>query len=159
MEQKNFDQIELRSEKVRNIIGVIPPSLVRFGISIIAFIFVLLAIAAYYIPYPENIEGQAVAIISNHKNHVRVLVPYKYLSEITLGMDIQIEFDGYPSKKYGTIKSQIAIIDNKVITIDNDNYFVANILLPSHTQYEIRNGMKGKVSILISNETLLDKIF
>ena len=35
-------KIELRSEKVRNIIGEIPPALVRWGIAIIVVIFAIL---------------------------------------------------------------------------------------------------------------------
>jgi|GEM_PF-2380939 len=45
--------IELRSEKVRSIIGQIPPRLLRIGISIISLVVILASIAAYTIPYPE----------------------------------------------------------------------------------------------------------
>ena len=48
MEQKEreSDNIELRSEKVRNVIGEVPPLLVRVGIIIITIIIALMAIAA-----------------------------------------------------------------------------------------------------------------
>ena len=41
------DRIELRSEKVRNIIGRMPPFLIRWGNTILAAIFILLLIAGY----------------------------------------------------------------------------------------------------------------
>jgi hypothetical protein len=41
------DSIELRSEKVRNIIGQMPPFLIRWGNTILAVIFILLLIAGY----------------------------------------------------------------------------------------------------------------
>lgn len=45
-------RIELRSEKVRNIIGEIPPSLVRWGIVVIAVVVVILLLAVLCVPYP-----------------------------------------------------------------------------------------------------------
>lgn len=56
---KTYDQIELRSEKVRKIIGVIPPALVRWGIVIITIIFVTLVLVVSLIPYPYG-EGETI---------------------------------------------------------------------------------------------------
>lgn len=41
------DRIELRSEKVRNIIGQIPPFLIRWGNTLLLVIFLLLSAAGY----------------------------------------------------------------------------------------------------------------
>lgn len=48
------DRIELRSEKVRKLIGEIPPALVRWGIGVIIGIFAALAAALCLIPYPYS---------------------------------------------------------------------------------------------------------
>lgn len=45
--------IELRSEKVRNIVGRVPPLLLRIGIAVISIIIISLLIAAYFLPYQE----------------------------------------------------------------------------------------------------------
>ena len=48
MEKKkneSHDKIELRSEKVRNLLGEIPPSLVRWGTLIIVAIFLVLLLS------------------------------------------------------------------------------------------------------------------
>jgi hypothetical protein len=45
--EKDKDLIELRSEKVRNLIGQMPPFLIRWGNTILAIIFVLLLLAGY----------------------------------------------------------------------------------------------------------------
>lgn len=42
------DRIELRSEKVRNIIGQMPPFLIRWGNTILLIIFILLLAASYF---------------------------------------------------------------------------------------------------------------
>jgi hypothetical protein len=48
------DKIEIRSEKVRQFIGEIPPSLVRWGIAIIVIIFIALIAAVCLLPYPYS---------------------------------------------------------------------------------------------------------
>jgi hypothetical protein len=46
--------IELRSEKVRNIVGKVPPLLLRKGITIIFLVIILFLIGTYFMPYPET---------------------------------------------------------------------------------------------------------
>lgn len=53
------DKIELRSEKVRKLIGEIPPSLVRWGTVIIAIVFIGLIAAVSLLPYPYS-NGESI---------------------------------------------------------------------------------------------------
>lgn len=53
------DKIELRSEKVRKLIGEIPPSLVRWGTAIIAIVFLALLAAVCLLPYPYS-NGESI---------------------------------------------------------------------------------------------------
>ena len=53
------DKIELRSEKVRKLIGEIPPSLVRWGTVIIAIILIGLLMAVCLLPYPYS-NGESI---------------------------------------------------------------------------------------------------
>ena len=53
------DRIELRSEKVRNIIGTILPALVRWSIVVITIILVMLMLVVFLIPYPYG-EGETI---------------------------------------------------------------------------------------------------
>ena len=54
-----LDNIELRSEKVRKLIGEIPPSLVRWGTLIIVIIFLGLLAAVCFLPYPYS-NGESI---------------------------------------------------------------------------------------------------
>lgn len=56
---KEESQIELRSEKVRNLLGQIPPSLVRWGTVIIVAIFLALMIVICFMPYPYT-QGESI---------------------------------------------------------------------------------------------------
>jgi len=56
---KHYDNLELRSEKVRRLIGEIPPGLVRWGIAITALVFIALVAAMCLLPYPYS-EGESI---------------------------------------------------------------------------------------------------
>lgn len=58
-DKTTHDKIELRSEKVRQLIGEIPPSLVRGGIAIIAIVFIALIAAVCLLPYPYS-NGESI---------------------------------------------------------------------------------------------------
>ncbi|MCI5854779.1 MAG: hypothetical protein MR982_02510 [Bacteroides pyogenes] len=55
-QDQNF---ELRSEKVRSIVGKIPSALVRYGITAIALVLLILGGIVYYFPYTKRYEGTA----------------------------------------------------------------------------------------------------
>ena len=46
--ESDLNRIELRSEKVRNMIGEMPSFLIRWGNTILVVIFVLLALIAWF---------------------------------------------------------------------------------------------------------------
>jgi hypothetical protein len=52
------NKTELRSGKVRNIIGQIPPFWVRTGTVVIILILIALGYTAWKVPYPFTVEGR-----------------------------------------------------------------------------------------------------
>ena len=57
--KKSSEEIELRSEKVRNLLGEIPPSLIRWGIVIIVSVFLILLLVVCFMPYPYS-NGESI---------------------------------------------------------------------------------------------------
>ena len=53
------DGDRMRSEKVRELLGEIPPALVRWGTIIIAVIFLALIAAVCLLPYPYS-DGESI---------------------------------------------------------------------------------------------------
>jgi len=53
------DETEMRSEKVRKLLGEIPPVLVRWGSVILLAIFLALLIAVCFVPYPHS-QGESI---------------------------------------------------------------------------------------------------
>ena len=58
-ENKQERSFELRSEKVRSIVGQIPYSLVRYGITVIGAVLLCLLAVAYFLPYKQVYSGTA----------------------------------------------------------------------------------------------------
>ena len=58
-EKKHERSFELRSEKVRSIVGQIPSSLVRYGITAIGMVLLSLFAVAYFLPYKHVYYGTA----------------------------------------------------------------------------------------------------
>ena len=59
MKKKRPCDIALRSEKVRNLLGEIPPSLVRWGTVIIVAVFLILLLVVCFVPYPHS-QGESI---------------------------------------------------------------------------------------------------
>lgn len=58
-EKSSHDKIELRSEKVRTILGEVPNGLVRRGTVIICIIFIMLLAAVCLLKYPHG-NGETI---------------------------------------------------------------------------------------------------
>lgn len=84
MEEKYEQQersFELRSEKVRSIVGQIPSSLVRYGITAIGAVLLCLLAVAYFLPYKQVYSGTAtiheVAITPTDSTDISILLRFE----------------------------------------------------------------------------------
>lgn len=147
-------KIELRSEKVRHIIGEIPSGIVRYGITIITIVILALLAGAYFIPYPETINAK-VQITNAHQGTIDF--PYKYVNTMARGMTANIEFEGYDAETYGTANGVITAISHIPRQTAAGSVFTAQVRI-TDCRYKIISGMVGTASILISNESVLQRI-
>ncbi len=65
--ETNNRQIELRSEKVRNIIGQVPPVLLRYGIMIMGCAILVLIGVSAFIPYQPGIDVEITVTQSDNR--------------------------------------------------------------------------------------------
>ena len=112
------NKIELRSEKVRHIIGEIPSRIVRYGITIITIVILGLLTGAYFIPYPETISAK-VQMTNTHQG--TLIIPYRYVNTIENGMTTNIEFDGYDAETYGVAGGTIVATSHTPHGASKDN--------------------------------------
>lgn len=156
----DFDNIELRSEKVRNIIGKVPPEIVKKGIGILSIILLLLVLAAFFVPYPESIKASAIVVGTNETGvYTDVFIPYRHIRNIKKGMAVEIEFEGYDANRYNYQKGNIQEWNNAVTVINGNIFFKAKVILDEYRPYPILKGMKGTAFILISDESIIRHIF
>lgn len=150
MEQKEFNNTELRSERVRKIIDKTPPHLVYMGTTIITIITVILAMAIYRIPYPITIEADAEIV---EENKAQILVPYKFLYLFNEQRTAYITIEGYENESY---LCKITHHDDKLFHMDNGNYFIATAVVytTGRNANLLQKHMKAEATIVISNKTL-----
>ena len=107
-------RFELRSEKVRSIVGQMPSSLVRYGITIIAVVLLCLLIVAHYLPYKKVYHGTAVI------HHVTC----EYPSD-SVRLEVLLSFNDNSPKPFKS---------NAVVEFQSDNKFVSGQILALSTE-------------------------
>ena len=148
------DKIELRSEKVRHIIGEIPSKIVRYGIMIITIVILGLLAGAYFIPYPETISAK---VQMTNARQGTIAVPYKYVNTLARGMTVNIEFEGYDAETYGVANGVITATSHIPLQTAEGNVFTAQVRI-TDCKYNLSSGLTGTASILVSNESILQRI-
>ena len=148
------DNIELRSEKVRHIIGQVPPALVRTGKMVITLVIIALAIAFYTIRYPITIEAQG-KVTSN--DSVELLVPYKYLYLFDEPLMARITLEGQDNNVV-PIVCPITSHNDKLLVVDRNHYFTAKTRIRSNGS-NAQPGLKVSASIVVSDKTLWQQVF
>ena len=148
------DKIELRSEKVRHIIGEIPSKIVRYGIMVITIVILGLLAGAYFIPYPETISAK---VQMTNARQGTIAVPYKYVNTLARGMTVNIEFEGYDAETYGVANGVITATSHIPLQAAEGNVFTAQVRI-TDCKYNLISGMTGTASILVSNESILQRI-
>lgn len=80
-DKKEERSFELRSEKVRSIVGQIPSTLVRYGITAIGAVLLCLLSVAYLLPYKQVYSGTAtiheVAITPTDSTDITILLRFE----------------------------------------------------------------------------------
>ena len=148
------NKIELRSEKVRYIIGEIPSKIVHYGITVITIVILGLLIGAYFIPYPETISAK-VQMTNAHQGTIDI--PYKYVNTIARGMTTNIEVEGYDAEIYGVVNGVITTTSHTPRQTAEGSVFTVQVRI-TDCRYKLVSGMKGTASILVSNESVLQRI-
>ena len=156
----DIDNIELRSEKTRQIIGMVPSGIVRYGTLIITIIIAILLAVSYFVPYPENLQANATVVVdADGKLNLCAYIPYSHINTIHEGMCVELEFEGYPSADYGYVSARISHIDKSAHNINGQNYFKVDLNIQTNNTIILFEGMNGTANILISDKSVLQKLF
>lgn len=149
-----IDNIELRSEKVRHVIGKVPPLLVRTGTAIITLVVIALGIAFYTIRYPITIEAQGEVV---SKGSLKIYVPYKYLYLFNEPRQVRVTYEGQDDNASPSVYP-ITGHNDKLIMVDGSDYFFATSHIGSDSS-RVQIGQKVDTRIIVSDKTLLQQVF
>lgn len=79
--KKQERSFELRSEKVRSIVGQVPSTLIRYGITAIGLVLLCLLAVTYFLPYKQVYSGTAtiykVATTPTDSTDVTILLKFE----------------------------------------------------------------------------------
>ena len=139
------NNIELRSEKVRQIIGKVPPVLARTGTFIITILVIALAVAFYTIRY-----------VMPHDT-LQIAVSYKYLYLFTEPRQVIVTYEGEDRNAQSHVYT-ITSFSRRLLSIGPDNYFIAKASVASDRGH-IQIGQKAEGQIIVSDKTLWQQVF
>lgn len=166
-----MNSIELRSEKVRSIIGRIPPATVRFGSTILFVVFVLLFVCSYLFPYYQTIRVPAKIYdttpskhLSGHNYKAVVSIPIEYQFGIKDNQEVAITIEGYDANKLGILEGRLMKKIIQTSYSENHKYMQFEVELPANMKTNKGNlityykNMEGEASIILNRKRLISVI-
>jgi hypothetical protein len=155
---KHTDNIELRSEKVRNIIGQIPPKIIRVGITTIFFIIIGLLIGSYYFEYEYTIKTTALIEQSFDTTRIQIKIPANEIEKVKEGQKVILSFDNIPNIYNERLSVQINSIPKRINISGNGGFYNAEIVLTRKLQSEKGNEIIIDDKIEVKADIICGKI-
>lgn len=86
-----------------------------------------------------------------------IYIPYKYVNTIARGMTANIEVEGYDAETYGVANDVITTTSHTPLQTAEGSVFTAQVM-KTDCKYNLVSGMTGTASILVSNESIIQRI-
>lgn len=152
------DNIELRSEKVRNLIGQIPPIIIRAGISVIFIIILVLLIGSWFFKFEYTIKTTATIDKNNDSLIIQLKIPANEINKIKTGQKVILDFNNIPNLYNEKMVTEIQNIPNTLEIKEDGGFYTAEIILPEKTKIESGRTLSIKKEIKTNAEIVTDKI-
>lgn len=144
--------IELRSEKVRNIIGQIPPIIIRIGIAVICMVVFTLLAGAYLFKFDYIIKIPVKLYMENSQVYYTIEMPYSRLNNLEIGQKIIITVhDG------SNFTSTIQNIDTTLRINKEQAYFQIHGLI-DNTMLKVDGQVEAQGSVYIGKTNVIDYV-
>ncbi len=113
-EEKQERSFELRSEKVRSIVGQVPSSLTCYGITAIGVVLLCLFVVAYFLPYKQVYSGTAIiqeaTITTSDSTDITILLRFENKQPVNVNRQI-LYLQTSNGTSVGTIRKLSAVRD------------------------------------------------
>ena len=145
--------IELRSEKVRNIVGKIPPAVDRYGIAVIGLVLMAIVGVSMLIPYKETVifdvrfdptQTKTEGVATMEAKQAGLLKEGMPVSITVLGETVQGEVVFVSEKRVnGKYEVRIRTSDNDEITIGDE--LEAMVVVTEKSWFEVLTGRRRTI--------------
>lgn len=160
-----ISRTQLRSEEIQEILGKPPKRIVRWGITVVSFIIVVLIGLCCFVQYPEAIAADIVIRKDNDKINGIMTFPPNGAGKIEAGQEVVIKLYNYPYLEYGHIATTV---NEETMHLDaysrGEAKYRLDVSFPdtiyTSTGYEIvpNVGLIGTANIIICNTRLIDRL-
>jgi len=168
---KKDKNLHLRSPQVQEIIGEVPPWLVRWGLSAVFAVIVLFFCLSWFIRYPE-ITTATARIITTTEDVAKInlasksefiaegFIDERHFHAIESGQPVHIKLTSYPFYEYGVLNG---IIREKSGIQNQGKFKIVIILIDGLVTTHGRTipyyeNMTGTAEIVIQNPRLIQRI-
>ena len=158
------ETIELRSEKVRELIGQIPPLIIRIGITVNFAVIILIIFLTYKFKYPEIIQGEINLKNVNSRITGYLKLPVKKINKIRDNPNLLIKLNCLDQNGDTEFRCKIIKI-LPAIEISNENatqiaylYFPDPLITRNGSKIKFSELEYFKVDIITGYPSLLEKL-
>jgi hypothetical protein len=158
------ENIELRSEKVRSLIGQIPPVIIQAGISVIFLIILILLIGSWFFKFEYTIKTTVTINQNNDSLIIKLKIPANEINKIKTGQKVILDFNNIPNLYNEKLVTEIQGVPDILEITENGGFYNAEILLKDKTKIEsgrtlsIRKEIKANAEIVTKKISLFDRI-
>ncbi|MDR1225748.1 MAG: hypothetical protein LBK47_02470 [Prevotellaceae bacterium] len=164
------------SEEVSQIMNTIPSFTIRWGISVLAIITLLVLSGSYFIKYPEVISMDIKLIKAEDVNFTGYLslksysdsaayiavcpIPEVFLGKVKAGQVVNVKLKAYPYQEYGLLRGRIdsiffdSLADNQMVIISMPDGLVT--LYKKNIKFH--KGMSGVAEIITHKRRIIDPL-
>lgn len=152
------DNIELRSEKVRNLIGQIPPVIIRTGISVIFIIILVLLIGSWFFKFEYTIKTIATINQYNDRLIIDLKIPANEISKLKTGQKVVLDFNNIPNLYNEKMITKIQTVPDIIEITEDGGFYNAEILLKEKPKTGTSTALSIQKEIEVNAEIVTDKI-
>ncbi len=159
-----MDNIELRSEKVRNIIGKMPPIIIRIGISVVFILVVGIILAAYFVKYDYRIETTGKLIPMKEKHMLYIYLPVTEQKKVKTGQTVFMTFAHRPNLYQEQLKTTIYSISDTIQVNENKAFYQGISILPKqlttlkNKKLHIKSPQTVNITIQVGKMSFIERI-
>ena len=153
-----IEKIELRSEKVRTLIGQIPPIIIRIGISVIFSIILLLLIGSWFFKYEYIIKTNATITQTTDSLFIYLKIPANEINKLREGQKVILNFNNIPNLYNEKILTETQTIPNTLEITESGGFYTAEIKLSNKIKTETEKSLFIKEKTNANAEIVTEKI-